>query len=153
MNNIESVRTPGASYKELSWLPGYAIGDDGSFISLAKEVPLFRKGDKEPYAIHRRGERRITIEARSSSHSNDISYRVKTSINRKREVFQIARLVLIAHRCPPPSDEKWIAWSLDRNPANARIENLRWVKRADTKLVTTDSGLKKLLLKEGAKLH
>ena len=148
----KTVRNPDAIYKSLDWIPGYKIGSDGSFISLEKVVPCFKKGEENPYKFMKRSEQRIKIHVTANG-AGCVSYKVNPYIDGERHGLSTARLVLLAHKGNPPTDERYLAWSLNRDSSNANIFNLAWVLASDTILTENDNGIKTLKLKEGAVLH
>lgn len=96
--------TPGVTYKDIPGFSGYCVGDDGSVWSC-----------------------KSGIWRRMKAHENDQGYlRVDlqdgaTSVKR----FKVHRLVLEAFRGPcPPGKES--CHHPDPDPANCRLENLRW---------------------------
>lgn len=50
----------------------------------------------------------------------------------------IARLVLSVFVCPPPFGKKSIAFCIDRNIENCRLDNLVWVPRSYLLAINTD---------------
>lgn len=151
MTNTQ-VRIPNTEYRELPHIPGYAIGADGSFISLAKRVPLFHEGEKKPYAWQNRTEKRLKVHVADNG-KGTLKYQVQPYIDGKRKHFQIARLVLEGFVRKPPKDaHKYLAWALDRRAANASANNLAWVKKSNTTFIQTEAGYLKLILKPDAEL-
>lgn len=110
---MSQLTTPGVRYRQVPDRPGYRVGDDGSVWSQVKQ---------------RRGDRLFLGEWKLCTASPQSNGHMTVWLGRRWQRF-VHRLVLEAFVGPCP--EGMECRHLDGNPANNKLDNLKWGTRKE----------------------
>jgi hypothetical protein len=109
---------PGVTFKDVSGFPGYCVGDDGSIWSCLQR-PRHRNVPGSVAFLSDTWHRIKATPAKSGYHQ------VKFRRDNKQFTDAVHRVVLRAFVGPRPFGQEGCHFP-DRDPANNRLENLRW---------------------------